>query len=430
MKLWLKGAKQIVQVVKNGELYLTGDSMKSLAVLEAPDGEGLSVIVDDNGNILDFGPDSAMEAKYAKVVCGKIVDVSGNSIIPGLIDGHTHPVWAGDRVHEFAMKLAGASYMEVHKAGGGINFTVEKTKAASEAELLNLLMDRLERMLKAGTTTAECKSGYGLETETEMKMLTVLEKAKSLTQIEISSTFLGAHSVPKGKTAEEGTKDVIEVQIPAMQELIRQGKLNIENVDVFCEKGVYNVDQTRRILKEARKGGFRINFHGEELCLLNSVEMGANEFQCEAISHLEEISDEGIEAMAKSKSVGVILPTTAYILRLKPPPVRKMIDQGVIVALGTDFNPNAFCLAMPVVMHLAAVNLKMSLTETLAAATINAAQSIGRSKTHGSIERGKIADLLVLNASKWEHLIYQLGGFDQVIKYVVKKGKIVVKKHC
>ena len=119
----------------------------------------------------------------------------------------------------------------------------------------------------------------------------------------------------RGKTAEEGTKDVIEVQIPAMQELIRQGKLNIENVDVFCEKGVYNVDQTRRILKEARKGGFRINFHGEELCLLNSVEMGANEFQCEAISHLEEISDEGIEAMAKSKSVGVILPTTAYILR-------------------------------------------------------------------------------------------------------------------
>ena len=120
-----------------------------------------------------------------------------NIFIVGLIDGHTHPVWAGDRVHEFAMKLAGASYMEVHEAGGGINFTVEKTRAASEAELLNLLMDRLERMLKAGTTTVECKSGYGLETETEMKMLTVLEKAKSLTQIEISSTFLGAHSVPK-----------------------------------------------------------------------------------------------------------------------------------------------------------------------------------------------------------------------------------------
>merc|ERR1711936_859752 len=185
---------------------------------------GLSIVVDEHGNITDLGPDAEIENRYAKSSFERVLDVSGKTIVPGLVDAHTHPVWAGDRVHEFAMKLAGATYMEVHKAGGGINFTVEKTKAASEAELLNLLMDRLERMLKAGTTTVECKSGYGLETETEMKMLTALEKAKSLTQIEISSTFLGAHSVPKGKTAEEGTKDVIEVQIPAMQELIRQGK--------------------------------------------------------------------------------------------------------------------------------------------------------------------------------------------------------------
>jgi len=426
MKLWLKGAKQIVQVVDKGQPFLTGEAMKRLALLE--DEDGLSIIVDGDGNILDLGRDVEIENRYAKSSFDRVLDVRGKTIVPGMVDAHSHPVWAGDRVHEFALKLAGASYMEVHQAGGGINFTVEKTRAASEDQLLELLMSRLERMLRAGTTTVECKSGYGLEAATEIKMLKVLEKAKTATPIEIASTFLGAHSIPKGKTAEEATVDVIEVQLPEVHKLVCKGELNVENFDVFCEKGIFDVDQTRRMLKEARKLGYKINFHGEEIVRLNSVEMGCREFRCEAISHLEEISPDGIDAMAETGSVAVILPTTAYILRLRPPPVREMIDRGVIVALGTDFNPNAFCLTMPPVMHLAAVNLKMSLTEAFAASTINAAHSIGRSKTHGSIEVGKVADLLVLDAPRWEHLIYQFGGHDHVIQYVIKRGQIVVEK--
>jgi len=429
MKLCLKGAKQIVQVVDNGRQFLTGDAMKRLAIMEAVEAaSGLSIVVDEHGNIKDLGPDAEIENRYAKSSFERVLDVSGKTIVPGLVDAHTHPVWAGDRVHEFAMKLAGASYMEVHEAGGGINFTVERTKAASEDELLGLLMRRLRRMLSAGTTTVECKSGYGLEASTEIKMLTVLEKAKKNLPIEISSTFLGAHSVPKDKSAEEATKDVIENQLPQIANLVAKGTLQVENVDVFCEKGVFDVDQTRRILQAARNFGFKINFHGEELCQLNSPEICSREFGCEAISHLEEVSKEGIEAMSEVGTVAVILPTTAYILRLKPPPVRQMIDQGVIVALGTDFNPNAFCLSMPAVMHLAAVNLKMSLAEALVASTINSAHSIGRSKTHGSIEKGKVADLLVLDAPKWEHLIYQLAGHDHVIEYVIKKGQVVVER--
>merc|ERR1711962_664441 len=160
--------------------------------------------------------------------------------------------------------------------------------------------------------------------------------------------------------------------------------------DVFCEKGCFNVQQTKEILVAGREVGMRVNFHGEELSNLGSAQMGAMELKAEAISHLEEVSDEGIKAMAESGSVAVILPTTAYILRLPAPPVRKMIEEGVIVALGTDFNPNAFCLSMPTVMHLAAVNLRMSLAEVVSASTINAAHSIGRSDTHGSIEKGKV----------------------------------------
>lgn len=429
MKLLLKGARQIVQVVDNGQLYLKGAAMRNLAVLEAAETEGLSIVVDGQGQIKDFGLDSEIEKRYAKSASfDQVVDVTGKCVVPGLVDGHTHPVWAGDRVHEFAMKLAGATYMEVHQAGGGINFTVEKTRQASKEELIQLLLTRLQRMLRAGTTTVECKSGYGLEVETEVKMLTALEEARQTLPIEISSTFLGAHSVPKGLTAEEATEDVIRVQLPEIARLNSCGQLHVENVDVFCEKGVFSVDQTRRILEAARQHRFKINFHGEELCQLGSAQMGAREFGCEAISHLEEISEDGIKAMAESGSVAVILPTTAYILRLKSPPVRQMIDQGVIVALGTDFNPNAFCLSMPTVMHLAAVNFRMSLPEVLAASTINSTHSIGRSQTHGSIEKGKVADLLVLDAPRWEHMVYQFGEHDHIIQYVIKRGEIVAQR--
>jgi len=424
----VKNAQQILQVCGQGERFLAGEAAGKLAQMESNGKEGLSMLIKD-GVIADLGLDSEVSERIGGTeTVVDVIDASGKCIVPGLVDGHVHPVWAGDRVHEFSMKLAGASYMEVHKAGGGINFTVEHTRKASEKELYDLLMDRLDRMIRHGTTTAECKSGYGLETETEVKMLKVLEKAKKNQPLEISSTFLGAHSVPKGKRAEEATKDVIQNQLAKVVRLNRTGQLNVENIDVFCEKGCFNVQQTKEILVAGREVGMRVNFHGEELSCLGSAEMGAEDLKAEAISHLEEVSDEGIAAMAKHGTVAVILPTTAYILRLPSPPVRKMIDGGCIVALGSDFNPNAFCLSMPTVMHLAAVNLRMSLSEAMAGATINAAHSIGRSETHGSIEKGKVGDFLIINAPRWEHLIYQFSEQGNVIEKVFKKGNVIYSK--
>jgi len=417
MKLLVKGIGQLV-IVSEGCKFLAGKEMANIKVLEGH----LALAVDNNGKISMVGPQKEVTEKYNERSFSQIIDAEGKAVMPGFVDGHTHPVWAGDRVHEFAMKLAGASYMEVHAAGGGIHFTVDKTRQASEEELLDLLVPRLQRMLRAGTTTVECKSGYGLNAENEVKMLRVLKKAKGLVPIEISSTFCGGHAVPKGSNMETATNDVIENQLKAVMQEAANGNLDVENIDVFCEKGVFEIEESKRMLEAGKRAGLRINFHGDELYPLGGAEMGAD-MEAHAISHLEEISQAGISAMADTGSVAVILPTTAYILRLKHPPVRDMINKGVIVALGSDFNPNAYCLSMATVMHLACVNLRMSLPEALTAATINAAHSLGRSDTHGSIEEGKVADLIVLNEKKWEHVVYQFGQQD-VIKHVEKNGSM------
>jgi len=418
MKLLIKDIGQLVTVVE-GTRFLAGKDMSSIKVREGC----LAVAVSDDGKIAMVGPQKEVLEKHNESSFARVVDAGGQAVIPGFVDGHTHPVWAGDRVHEFAMKLAGATYMEVHAAGGGIHFTVDKTREASEDELVELLVPRLRRMLASGTTTVECKSGYGLDTENEVKMLRVLERARKIVPIEISSTFCGGHAVPKGGNAEKATKDVIENQLAQVMRENAAGRLNVENIDVFCEKGVFEIEDSRKMLEAGQKAGLRVNFHGDELYPLGGAEMGA-EIRAEAISHLEEISPAGMRGMAAAGSVAVILPTTAYILRLKHPPVRDMINSGVIVALGSDFNPNAYCLSMAVVMHLACVNLRMSLTEALAAATINAAHSLGRSSTHGSIEVGKQADMILLREKKWEHVVYQFGQQD-VIKHVVKGGEVV-----
>lgn len=427
MRLWVKGARQVVRVVANGETQLAGAAQSDcdLAILEEKDGVGVSIIVDDEGKIAAVGYDDQVERDFGQTSFDRVVDASGCSIVPGLVDAHTHPVWAGDRVHEFSMKLAGATYMDIYQAGGGIHFTVQHTRAATENELYELLRHRLMSMLKNGTVLVEGKSGYGLDTANEMKMLQVLERAKKELPIDISSTFCGAHAVPRGRTAEEATENVLKEQLPELQRLQAAGELNVDSIDVFCEKGVFDVDQSHRILEAGRRAGLRLNFHADELTPLGGAEMGAGLLAAEAMSHLEEISQLGIRAMAEKSSVAVILPTTAYLLRLKPPPVRDLINQGVAVALGSDFNPNAYCLSMPLVMNLACILCRITLPEALIACTINGAAALGKQSTHGSLETGKYGDFLILNTSRWEHLVYQMGDNDQTIGKVVKHGRIV-----
>ncbi|MBN3299682.1 HUTI imidazolonepropionase, partial [Amia calva] len=418
-KLLVKNAKQVVLVCNNGERYLTKDGLQHIALTD-----NASLVIGQDGLLKAVGPADSIDSQFKAASFENIIDASGMCVIPGLIDAHTHPVWAGDRVHEFAMKLAGATYMEVHEAGGGINYTVEHTRRAAPEQLLGSLKQRLLRMLRAGTTLVECKSGYGLELDTEAKMLSVIEQARRELPIGISATYCGAHSVPKGKTAMEAANEIVQVHLPALKDKMCQGELSIENIDVFCEKGVFDLSCTRKILQAGKDMGLQINFHGDELHPMHSAELGA-EMNALAISHLEEVTDEGITAMAQAKTSAVLLPTTAYILRLKQPRARAMVDAGVIVALGSDFNPNAYCCSMPIVMHLACVNMRMEMNEALAAATINAAYALGRSHCQGSLEVNKQGDLIIINSTRWEHLIYQLGGHQELIRYVVIKGVVV-----
>ena len=416
-KLRIRNA-QIVTVCDSKESFKAGPEQGKISIVENG-----TIVINNEGLVEEVGAADLMAQKYKDATFAMDLDGTGKSVVPGLVDGHTHPVWAGDRCHEFAAKLAGATYMDIHKMGGGIGFSVKHTKEASEEELSLLLQERLKRMSKFGTTLAEAKTGYGLEKETELKMLRVLTKESRSVAcgVELVSNYL-VHSIPKGSTSAEATKDVLENQMPALKEAIKEGSVDCELVDVFCDKGIFEIEETKKILEAGVAMGLSVNFHGDELHPIKASEL-AGELGALACSHLEMVSDEGIASLAKRPTVAVLLPTTAYILRLHPPPARKLIDASVPVALGSDFNPNAFCLSLPMTMNFACVLLRLTMQEALVAATINAAHSMNRSATHGSLEPGKVGDLLLLKSSSWEHLIYEIA--DPPIELVFKRGSVV-----
>jgi len=420
----IKNAAQVVCVRNDGSEIACGPKEQGrVDVVTGP----ASLAVGNDGRIAAVGTDADVlkTLSVGEDAFEKVVDAKGGCVLPGLVDAHTHPVWSGDRVGEFALKLAGATYMEVHKMGGGIGYTVRMTRASPEDELETLLRERMDRMLAAGTTLAEAKSGYGLDTPSELKLLRVLQKlSKSGHPLELVHNLLGAHSVPEGTDAETQTKLIINEMIPAVAAAKERGEINPEFVDVFHEDGIFDKDQTRLILLAGRKMGLDVNFHGDELNHVGSAELaGEPEVNARAVSHLERISDEGIQAMLKRPTVGVLLPTTAYLMRLTPPPARKMIEAGVPIALGSDYNPNAHCLSMPATMNYACVLCHMTMQEALVAATLNAAASINHAKDYGTLERGKFGDCIILNAPRWEHLIYQIA--DPPITHVFKKGDLV-----
>ncbi|KAI9333985.1 imidazolonepropionase [Obelidium mucronatum] len=380
-KLRLRNASQVVCVSSSKQEFKRGKDMNNLHILE-----NATVVVGHDGMIFAVGTELELRSLhwYPDATFDADFDLIGKSVLPGFCDGHTHPVWSGDRVHEFEQKLAGATYLDIHKQGGGIGFTTE----CSVKEQLSF----------------EAKSGYGLETATEIKMLQVLKRAQDTHPIEISATFLGAHSN----------------QIPAVVAAREAGEIYVDNIDIFMEKGIFDYQQSESILGAGKACGMCINFHGDELNYMASGELGAK-LGARAISHLEEVSDEGIHAMAAHNVFGVLLPTTAYVLRITPPPARKMIDNNVLVALGSDYNPNAHCLSMPFVMNLAAVTMKMTLSEALVAATLNAAASVHKSDLHGSIEVGKWGNFVVVDDPQWTHVVYEM--VDSPIAAVFVKGE-------
>eukprot|EP00041_Stephanoeca_diplocostata_P028141 m.787835 g.787835 ORF g.787835 m.787835 type:complete len:586 (-) comp23309_c1_seq1:3244-5001(-) len=380
-RLLLKNAAQIVTVQGSSRGKIGTHEMNELSVLEKH-----NVLVGADGKISHI-TDEAADTLAFEFKPERVVDCSHKVIFPGFVDPHTHVVFSGDRSHEMAMKLAGASYEDVHNAGGGINHTVRHTRGSTRHELQQLALPRLDRMMQRGTTHVEIKSGYGLDVETEMKMLLVVEDLRVAHRMGITSTYL-AHAVPVGMNGSTMTASVLNEHFPALATLQRQGDVSVDQVDVFCEQGFFNREEARQILCAGQGLGLAAAFHGDELNDLSCGALAA-EIGARSVSHLEELSADGVEQMARAGVYGVLLPTTAHVLRLRPPPARAMIDGGVPVALATDFNPNAHCMDMPTVMNLACVLLRMTMAEAVVASTLNAAAALGLGDTLGSIEVGK-----------------------------------------
>lgn len=349
----------------------------------------------------------------------KIIDCSGKVVAPGFVDCHTHAVFAGSREKELELKAQGKSYMEILESGYGIYSTVEATRAASSEVLKNLCTARLGKMLRNGTTTVEIKSGYGLTMKDELKCMNVMRALQSEQEIDIVPTFLGAHAVPiEYKNNADAYVDMI---IGNMLPEIAIKKL-AEFCDVFCEAGIFNTDQSRKILTEARKLGIRLKLHADEFTNSGGAGLAA-ELGAASADHLLKSSNEDIKEMAKKGVIGVLLPGASFTNFLEYASARKYIELGLPIALATDFNPSCWIDNIGLVIALACYKMKLLPAEAISACTINAAFAIGREKVVGSIEVGKKADILIINVDNYQSIPYKLGL--NLIDKVIKSGKVV-----
>jgi imidazolonepropionase len=372
------------------------------------------------GKVLAVGTTSEIESGFSQKK-GKPLDASGKTVIPGFVDAHAHLVFSGTRENEMVMKLEGKSYMDILKAGGGIQRTVRATRAASEKELLAGTLKTMDRMLLHGTTTVEGKSGYGLDRDTELRSLIVMEVAARRHPVEIVRTFLGAHAVPP--EYEGDSNGYIDMLISNVLPEVARLKL-ASFCDVFCEEGIFSVDQSRRLLLAARKMGIRPKLHADEMVRTGGAELAA-EVGAISADHLLKSSMEGLERMANAGVVAVLLPGTPFSLMQRDhADARAMISMGLPVALATDFNPNCMTESMPFIIALAGYNMRMTPSEALAAATINAACAIGKENEVGSLQPGKNADIAILDAPNHIHIPYHFGV--NLVETVIKRGKTVV----
>jgi imidazolonepropionase len=383
-------------------------------------------IIRDGGMLIQDGKVDTVSqtAEIEKKSRGaEIVDAGGRVVLPGFVDAHAHPVFAGNRLDDFERRAKGETYEQIAAAGGGIWSTVDKTRAANESDLFEHAKKYAHWFLKCGTTTVEAKSGYGLTVEDELKILRVIRRLNEETPIEFVPTFLGAHAVPREWRQSEYVDLVINEMLPR----VASEKL-ADFCDVFCERGYFDVEQSRKILAAGKKLGLKLRIHADQLTDSGGAKL-AGELNATTADHLEKTEEEGITAMRSAGVQPVLLPGSVYALGSKDyPRAREMIDAGLAVVIATDFNPGSSpTTSMPMILSLACTHMKMSPAEAITTSTINAAYSLNRGDKIGSLEPGKLANFSIFDCEDYRELAYWF-GFPQT-HWVYVRGERVVDKN-
>ncbi len=407
----IKNASQIVTCSGNKAKF--GKDMSDIHIIENG-----SVVIEE-GIIKAAGKTEDILGEYDENNY-EVLNLENKCVLPGFVDSHTHFVFGGYREEEFSWRLKGDSYMDIMNRGGGIVNTVKATREASKEELIGLGKKRLDSMLHFGVTTVEGKSGYGLDYDTEIKQLEVMKELDDIHPVDVVPTFLGAHAVPAEYKGRQN--DYIDFMIEKVMPYVAENEL-AEFCDVFCEEGVFSVEESRKILLEAKKLGMKLKIHADEIASLGGAELGA-ELGAVSADHLLHASDKGIKDMAEKKVVSTLLPTTAFCLREPFAKGRYMIDNGCGVALATDFNPGSgFTNSIPLIFALSAIYMNMTIEETITAMTINGAAALDRADAIGSIDVGKKGDLVVSEYPSYKFFPYNTGV--NIVEKVIKNGVLV-----
>lgn len=405
--------KNVKIATPEGTTALKGEAMNHLRIVD----KAVIVIVD--GIIEYAGEETSCPGELLSLHTYDYVDAGGRMAIPGIVDSHTHLIFGGYRPDEFSWRLKGDSYMSIMERGGGIQSTVNSTRVASLEELSEKASWLIGRMSEMGVTTVEAKSGYGLDVETERRQLEVIRDLNELpdSPVEIVPTFLGAHAVPteyKGRTAEY-VDFLIKEMLPKFKDLAKF-------CDVFCEKNVFELEDSRRLLKAAREMGYDLKLHADEIVTLGGGEL-AGELQAVSADHLLHVSDEGVKSMAENGVVATLLPLTAFALKEPFAPARKFIDSGAAVALATDLNPGScFSGSIPLTIALACIHMNMTIEETITALTLNGAAALGIADKVGSLEKGKRGDVAILEFDNINYLPYYVGM--NCVRTTIHNGRI------
>ena len=409
MDILIKNIKGLVQVRNESMKWVAGVDMANLPVIEN------AFIKVNKGKIESFGSMDEYDNKDAD----EVIDASGCFVFPSFVDSHTHLVFAASREEEFVYKIKGMSYEEIASKGGGILNSAKKLQNTSEDELFERSLKRAHEIIGMGTGAVEIKSGYGLTTLDEIKMLRVAKRIGKETPLAVKTTFLGAHAVPKETTKEKYLKLIIEEMIPAVAE---EGLADY--IDAFCEKGFFTTDETEMVMEEGKKYGMKPRIHANQLSISGGVQVGVKTGAI-SVDHLEAMDQDAIDSLVGSTVMPTALPGAAFYLRTSYPPAREMINAGLPLAIATDYNPgSAPCGNMPLMLSLACIKMRMTPEEAINAATINTAYAMEIGDTHGSITKGKVANLYITKEMpSYAFMPYSFGG--SLVDKVILNGKII-----